>query len=117
MELNVMGAPGHGIATGLVQVEWSMFAHEFPQLDTINRQRPAQDTPCLLYLNGIFGIVYNTKLVKEKELPETLEDFADPKWKSRLSCGTTATLTSSPRSMAKSAPSNSPVSSRRINPS
>jgi ABC-type Fe3+ transport system substrate-binding protein len=67
-----------------VQVEWSVFAHEFPQLDTIQRQRPAQDTPCLLYLNGIFGIVYNTKLVKERELPDTLEDFADPKWKGRF---------------------------------
>ena len=61
-----------------MQVEWSMFAHEFPQLDTINRQRPAQDTPCLLYLNGIFGIVYNTKLVKEKELPETWKTSPTP---------------------------------------
>ncbi|HSX82131.1 MAG TPA: hypothetical protein VLQ80_26670, partial [Candidatus Saccharimonadia bacterium] len=79
VEVNVAG--GHQILEsprGLVQVEWSMFSHEFPQLDTIQRQRPAEDTPCLLYLNGIFGIVYNTKLVKEQELPDTLEDFADP---------------------------------------
>jgi iron(III) transport system substrate-binding protein len=85
VEVNVAG--GHQILAsprGLVQVEWSMFAHEFPQLDTIQRQRPAQDTPCLLYLNGIFGIVYNTTLVKEQELPDTLEDFADPKWKGRF---------------------------------
>jgi iron(III) transport system substrate-binding protein len=85
VELNVAG--GHQVMEsprGLVQVEWSMFAHEFPQLDAINRQRPAQDTPCLLYLNAIFGMVYNTKLVKEQELPETLEDFADPKWKGRF---------------------------------
>src|SRR2546427_7611198 len=85
VELNVAG--GHQVLEsprGLVQVEWSMFAPEFPQLDIINRQRPAQDTPCLLYLNGIFGIVYNTKLVKEQELPDTLEDFADPKWKGRF---------------------------------
>ena len=85
VEVNVAG--GHQIlesSRGLVQVEWSMFSHEFPQLDTIHRQRPAQDTPCLLYLNGIFGIVYNTTLVKEQELPDTLEDFADPKWKSRF---------------------------------
>jgi hypothetical protein len=85
VEVNVAG--GHQILEsprGLVQVEWSMFAHEFPQLDTINRQRPAEDTPCLLYLNGIFGIVYNTKLVKEQDLPNTLEDFADPKWKGRF---------------------------------
>jgi ABC-type Fe3+ transport system substrate-binding protein len=83
--VNVAG--GHQIQEsprGLVQVEWSMFAPEFPQLDTIQRQRPAEDTPCLLYLNGIFGIVYNTKLVKEQELPDTLEDFADPKWKGRF---------------------------------
>ena len=85
VEVNVAG--GHQIQEsprGLVQVEWSMFAHEFPQLDTIQRQRPAEDTPCLLYLNGIFGIVYNTKLVKEQDLPNTLEDFADPKWKGRF---------------------------------
>ncbi len=85
VEVNVAG--GHQILAsprGLVQVEWSMFTHEFPQLDTIQRQRPAEDTPCLLYLNGIFGIVYNTTLVKEQELPDTLEDFADPKWKGRF---------------------------------
>ena len=85
VEVNVAG--GYQILAsprGLVQVEWSMFAHELPQLDTIHRQRPAQDTPCLLYLNGIFGIVYNTTLVREQELPETLEDFADPKWKGRF---------------------------------
>jgi len=85
VEVNVAG--GHQILEsprGLVQVEWSLFAHEFPQLDTIQRQRPAEDTPCLLYLNGIFGIVYNTTLVKEQELPDTLEDFADPKWKGRF---------------------------------
>ena len=85
VEVNVAG--GHQILAsprGLVQVEWSTFTHEFPQLDTIQRQRPAQDTPCLLYLNGIFGIVYNTTLVKEQELPDTLEDFADPKWKGRF---------------------------------
>ncbi len=85
VEVNVAG--GHQILAsprGLVQVEWSMFAHEFPQLDTIQRQRPAEDTPCLLYLNGIFGIVYNTTLVKEQELPDTLEDFADPRWKGRF---------------------------------
>jgi iron(III) transport system substrate-binding protein len=85
VEVNVAG--GHQILAsprGLVQVEWSMFAHELPQLDTIHGQRPAQDTPCLLYLNGIFGIVYNTTLVKEQELPDTLEDFADPKWKGRF---------------------------------
>ena len=85
VEANVAG--GHRIQEsprGLVQVEWSMFAHEFPQLDTIQRQRPAEDTPCLLYLNGIFGIVYNTKLVKEQDLPNTLEDFANPKWKGRF---------------------------------
>ncbi len=85
VELNVAG--GHQILEsprGLVQVEWSMFVHEFPQLDTSQRQRPAEDTPCLLYINGIFGIVYNTKLVQEQELPDTLEDFADPKWKSRF---------------------------------
>src|ERR687887_1179913 len=85
VELNVAG--GHQVLEsprGLVQVEWSMFAHEFPQLDAINRQRPAEDTPCLLYLNGIFGIVYNTTLVKEQELPDTLADFADPKWKGRF---------------------------------
>lgn len=85
VEGNVAG--GHQILEsprGLVQVEWSMFAHEFPQLDTIHRQRPAQDTPCLLYLNGIFGIVYNTTLVQEQELPDTLEDFANPRWKGRF---------------------------------
>jgi len=85
VEVNVAG--GHQILAsprGLVQVEWSMFSHEFPQLDPIQRQRPAQDTPCLLYLNGIFGIVYNTTLVKEQELPDTLADFADPKWKGRF---------------------------------
>jgi iron(III) transport system substrate-binding protein len=85
VEVNVAG--GYQILEsprGLVQVEWSMFAHEFPQLDTVHRQRPAPDTPCLLYLNGIFGIVYNTKLVREQELPETLADFADPKWKGRF---------------------------------
>jgi hypothetical protein len=47
----------------------AMFAHEFPQLNTINRQRPAADTPCLLYINGIFGIVYNTKLVRRNVSP------------------------------------------------
>ena len=85
VQVNVAG--GHQILEsprGLVQVEWSMFAHEFPQLESIQRQRPAQDTPCLLYLNAIFGIVYNTTLVKEQELPNTLEDFADPKWKGRF---------------------------------
>src|SRR5215510_7233280 len=85
VEVNVAG--GHQIMAsprGLVQVEWSMFAHEFPQLDIIERRRPAADTPCLLYLHGIFGIVYNTTLVKEQELPNTLEDFVDPKWKGRF---------------------------------
>jgi hypothetical protein len=118
VELNVAG--GHQILEsprGLVQVEWSMFAPEFPQLDTINRQRPAEDTPCLLYLNGIFGIVYNTKLVKEQELPDTLETSPTPSGRAASSCGTTAILDFIARSTAKSVPSNSPVSSRRINPS
>jgi ABC-type Fe3+ transport system substrate-binding protein len=85
VEVNVAG--GHQILAsprGLVQVEWSMFAPAFPQLEALQRQRPAQDTPCLLYVNGIFGIVYNTKLVPEQELPDTLEDFADPKWQGRF---------------------------------
>lgn len=30
-----------------------------------HQRRPAEDTPCLLYLNAIFGIVYNTKGVSE----------------------------------------------------
>src|SRR5262245_20900871 len=75
VEVNVAG--GHQIQEsprGLMQVEWSMFTPEFPQLDTIQRQRPAQDTPCLLYLNGIFGIVHNTRPLQEQELPDTLKD-------------------------------------------
>ena len=55
-----------------------MFAHVFPQLDTIQRQRPAEDTPCLLYLNGIFGIVYNTKLVKEQDTPQHARRLHQP---------------------------------------
>src|SRR5262245_66271015 len=73
VEVNVAG--GHQIQEsprGLVQVEWSIFAPEFPQLDTIQRQRPAEDTPCLLYLNGIFGIVYDNKLVQEQAVPDTI---------------------------------------------
>jgi iron(III) transport system substrate-binding protein len=85
VEVNVAG--GYQILEserGLVTVDWSMFYPEFPKLEEVHQRRPAEDIPCLLYVNGIFGIVYNTKMVKEAELPETLEDFADPKWKGRF---------------------------------
>jgi iron(III) transport system substrate-binding protein len=85
VEVNVAG--GYQILEserGLVTVDWSMFYPEFPKLEEVHQRRPAEDIPCLLYVNGIFGIVYNTKIVKEAELPETLEDFADPKWKGRF---------------------------------
>jgi iron(III) transport system substrate-binding protein len=85
VEVNVAG--GYQIwesERGLVTVDWSMFYPEFPKLEEVHHRRPAEDIPCLLYVNGIFGIVYNTTLVKDAELPETLEDFADPKWKGRF---------------------------------
>jgi iron(III) transport system substrate-binding protein len=85
VEVNVAG--GYQIwesERGLVTVDWSMFYPEFPKLEEVHQRRPAEDIPCLLYVNGIFGIVYNTTLVKDAELPETLEDFADPKWKGRF---------------------------------
>jgi iron(III) transport system substrate-binding protein len=85
VEVNVAG--GYQIwesQRGLVTVDWSLFYPEFPKLEEVHQRRPAEDLPCLLYVNGIFGIVYNTKLVKEADLPETLEDFADPKWKGRF---------------------------------
>lgn len=85
VELNVGG--GYQVLEserGLVAVDWSMFYPVFPKIEEIYQRRPAEETPCLLYLNAIFGIVYNTKLVKEVDLPETLEDFADPKWKGRF---------------------------------
>jgi iron(III) transport system substrate-binding protein len=85
VEVNVAG--GYQIwesERGLVTVDWSLFYPEFPKLEEVHHRRPAEDLPCLLYVNGIFGIVYNTKLVKEAELPDTLEDFADPKWKGRF---------------------------------
>lgn len=85
VEVNVAG--GYQILEserGLVTVDWSMFYPEFPKLEEVHHRRPAEDIPCLLYVNGIFGIVYNTKLVKEADLPETLEDFAEPKWKGRF---------------------------------
>ena len=85
VEVNVAG--GYQIwesERGLVTVDWSMFYPEFPKLEEVHQRRPAEDLPCLLYVNGIFGIVYNTTLVKDAELPETLEDFADPKWKGRF---------------------------------
>jgi iron(III) transport system substrate-binding protein len=85
VEVNVAG--GYQIMEserGLVKVDWSLFYPEFPQLEAIYNRRPAEDTPCVLYLNAIFGIVYNTKLVKEHQLPDTIEDFADPKWKGRF---------------------------------
>lgn len=34
---------------------------------------------------NIFAQAYNTKLVKEEELPKTWEDLLDPKWKGKLS--------------------------------
>lgn len=85
VELNVAG--GYQVLEsprGLVAVDWSQFYPVFPGLEVIQDKRPAQDIPCLLYLNAIFGIVYNTKAVKEAELPDTLEDFADPKWRGRF---------------------------------
>jgi iron(III) transport system substrate-binding protein len=85
VEVNVAG--GYQIqesARGLVTVDWSMFYPQFPKLEEVHQRRPAEDLPCLLYVNGIFGIVYNTKLVKEADLPDTLADFADPRWKGRF---------------------------------
>jgi ABC-type Fe3+ transport system substrate-binding protein len=85
VELNVGG--GYQVLEserGLVNVDWSLFYQEFPKLEEIHQKRPAEDVPCLLYLNAIFGIIYNTKLVKEAELPETIEDFADLKWRGRF---------------------------------
>jgi iron(III) transport system substrate-binding protein len=85
VEVNVAG--GYQILEserGLVTVDWSLFYPEFPKLEEVHQRRPAEDIPCLLYVNGIFGIVYNTKLVKEADVPDTLEDFADPKWKGRF---------------------------------
>ena len=38
------------------------------------------------------GIVYNTKLVKEQELPETWKTSPTPSGRAALSCGTTAIL-------------------------
>lgn len=32
-----------------------------------------------------FVVAYNTDLVKPEEMPDTIEDFADPKWKGRIS--------------------------------
>jgi iron(III) transport system substrate-binding protein len=68
----------------LVTVDWSLFYHTFPKLEDIHHKRPAPDIPCLLYLNAIFGIVYNTNAVKAAELPDTIEEFADPKWRGRF---------------------------------
>jgi ABC-type Fe3+ transport system substrate-binding protein len=85
VEVNVAG--GYQILEserGLAKVDWSLFYPEFPQLEAIYHKRPAEDMPCVLYLNAIFGIVYNTKLVKERDLPDTIEDFADPKWQGRF---------------------------------
>src|SRR2546422_5458817 len=58
VEVNVAG--GHQILAsprGLVQVEWSMFAHEFPQLDTIQRQRPAEEDRKSTRLNSSHGYI------------------------------------------------------------
>src|SRR5438132_2440749 len=54
VELNVGG--GRQVMEsprGLVAVDWSIFPPEFSQLETVHKKRPADDTPCLLYLNAV----------------------------------------------------------------
>ena len=58
VEVNVAG--GYQIwdsPRGLVTVDWTLFYPEFPKLDAIQFGPPDEDLPCLLYVNGIFGIV------------------------------------------------------------
>jgi iron(III) transport system substrate-binding protein len=37
---------------------------------------------------NVFGVAYNTEMVKDEELPKTWDGFADPKWKGQLAIET-----------------------------
>ncbi len=70
-----------------VKVDWvGEFGSMFPDIKTA-----AADTVLPKYHNRLlrqwdvhYVLVYNTKQVKRAELPTTLEQFADPKWKGRF---------------------------------
>lgn len=70
-----------------VQVDWvGEFGSMFPDIKTA-----AVDTVLPRYRNRLlrqwdvhYVLVYNTRLVKKQDLPTSLDQFADPKWKGRF---------------------------------
>ncbi|WP_218019781.1 ABC transporter substrate-binding protein [Rhodococcoides yunnanense] len=47
----------------------------------------ANDRAILYYSMTYFGIVYNTDMVSEADVPKTWNDLLDPKWKGKLAMG------------------------------
>lgn len=70
-----------------VQVDWvGEFGSMFPDIKTA-----AVDTVLPRYRNRLlrqwdvhYVLVYNTRLVKKQDLPTSLDQFADPKWKGKF---------------------------------
>jgi iron(III) transport system substrate-binding protein len=83
---------GSGITAGQVEdivglqpVDWSIFPEsEFPGLmqNYADRSRPGIN--CVLFFRFSWAFVYNTDMLSEDELPNSMEDLTDPKWKHRF---------------------------------
>ena len=70
---------------GLEPVDWSIFPEEdFPGLQKNFASRSRPGINCVLYMRFTWAFVYNTEMLTEDELPGSMEDLTDPKWKGRF---------------------------------
>ncbi len=70
-----------------VKVDWvGEFSSMFPDIKTaaIDTVLPRYHNQLLRQWDVHYVLAYNTKQVKREELPTSLEQFADPKWKGRF---------------------------------
>ena len=83
---------GSGITAGQVEdivglepVDWSIFPEEdFPGLMENYEARSRPEINCVLFFRFTWAFVYNTEMLSEDELPRSMEDLTDPKWKGRF---------------------------------
>lgn len=52
--------------------------------EPVDRVLPEIRGSALSWFDNVYGVAWNTKLVKAEEVPTRLDQFADPKWKGRF---------------------------------
>ena len=82
-----MGSGGHmmsGLKSGLLmKVDWeALVERPAPSDAKINRVNPGGVG--MAVVSRVVGIVYNTNLVKGADIPDSIEDVMDPKWKKQI---------------------------------